>query len=133
MTSDIKSGYMSDFKIPPKMTNEWIDYAENRHIRGPFKYAVTNSDSNLNNNISSKNNNIISNNNNNNSTNKNNNLQLHHQQSFQNKMGIKQFNYSSNNSSSSTLNQQSLLKQFHKPLKGEMIIGLSPIYYSNDP
>ena len=93
------------FKIPHKMTNEWIDYAENHvHLRTPFKYP-------------SNNNSLITNNNSFLTTN------MHHQppQQFYNKMGIKPFNNNSNNNNSSALNQYSLTNKFQKPSRGELI------------
>lgn len=92
------------FKIPHKMTNEWIDYAENVHVRTPFKYP-------------SNNNSLITNNNSFLTTN------MHHQppQQFYNKMGIKPFNSNLNNNNSSALNQYSLMNKFQKPSRGELI------------
>lgn len=89
------------FKIPHKMTNEWIDYAENVH-RTPFKYP-----SNNNSLITSNNNSFLTTN-------------MHHQppQQFYNKMGIKTFNNNLNNNNSSALNQYSLMNKFQKPSRG---------------
>lgn len=96
------------FKIPHKMTNEWIDYAENVHIRTPFKYPTNN------NSLLTNNNSFLTNGNNN-----NNNNNMHHQppQQFYNKMGIKPFNnnLNNNNNSSSALNQYNLMNKFQKP------------------
>jgi hypothetical protein len=90
------------FKIPTKMTNEWIDYAENVHVRTPFKYP-------------SNNNSLITNNNSFLTTN------MHHQppQQFFNKTGIKPFNNNLNNNNGSALNQYSLMNKFQKPSRGE--------------
>jgi hypothetical protein len=96
------------FKIPHKMTNEWIDYAENVHIRTtPFKYPSNN------NSLLTNNNSFLTNGN-----------MHHHQppQQFYNKMGIKPFNNNlnnnNNNNNSSTLNQYNLMNKFQKP-RGE--------------
>ena len=91
------------FKIPHKMTNEWIDYAENVQVRTPFKYP-------------SNNNSLITNNNSFLTTN------MHHQppQQFYNKMGIKPFNNNLNNNNSNALNQYSLMNKFQKPSRGEL-------------
>lgn len=91
------------FKTPNKMTNEWIDYAENVHVRTPFKYP-------------SNNNSLITNNNSFLTTN------MHHQppQQFYNKMGIKPFNNNLNNNNSNALNQYSLMNKFQKPSRGEL-------------
>lgn len=91
------------FKVPHKMTNEWIDYAENVHVRTPFKYP-------------SNNNSLITNNNSFLTTN------MHHQppQQFYNKMGIKPFNNNLNNNNSNALNQYSLMNKFQKPSRGEL-------------
>lgn len=92
------------FELSHKMTNEWIDYAENVHVRTPFKYpANTNS--------------LITNNNSFLTTN------MHHQpqQQFYNKMGIKPFNNNLNNNNSNALNQYSLVNKFQKPSRGELI------------
>lgn len=92
----------SIFKVPHKMTNEWIDYAENVHARTPFKYP-------------SNNNSLLTNNNSFLTTN------MHHQppQQFYNKMGIKPFNNNLNNNNSNALNQYSLMNKFQKPSRGE--------------
>lgn len=91
------------FKVPHKMTNEWIDYAENVQVRTPFKYP-------------SNNNSLITNNNSFLTTN------MHHQppQQFYNKMGIKPFNNNLNNNNSNALNQYSLMNKFQKPSRGEL-------------
>lgn len=87
----------SVFKPPQhyKMTNEWIDYAENVHTRTSFKYP-------------SNNNSLLANNNTSFLTNSN----MHHQspQQFYNKM--KPFNTNLNNN---TLNQYNLMNKFLKP------------------
>lgn len=93
------------FKVPHKMTNEWIDYAENVHVRTPFKYPANN-------------NSLINNNNSFLTTN------MHQQQppqQFYNKMGIKPFNNNLNNNNSNALNQYSLTNKFQKPSRGELI------------
>lgn len=92
------------FESPRKMTNEWIDYAENVHVRTPFKYPANN-------------NSLITNNNSFLTTN------MHHQppQQFYNKMGIKPFNNNLNNNNSNALNQYSLVNKFQKPSRGELI------------
>lgn len=89
-------------RIPHKMTNEWIDYAENVHVRTPFKYP-------------SNNNSLITNNNSFLTTN------MHHQppQQFYNKMGIKPFNNNLNNNNGNALNQYSLMNKLQKPSRGE--------------
>lgn len=96
------------FKIPHKMTNEWIDYAENVHVRTPFKYP-------------SNNNSLITNNNSFLTSN------MHHQppQQFYNKMGIKPFNNNLNNNNSSALNQYSLMNKFQKPSRGESQVAVA--------
>lgn len=92
------------FKIPNKMTNEWIDYAENVHVRTPFKYPSNN------NSLITNNNSFLTANN------------MHHQppQQFYNKMGIKPFNNNLNNNNSNALNQYSLMNKFQKPSRGEL-------------
>lgn len=87
------------FKIPHKMTNEWIDYAENVHIRTPFKYPSNN------NSLITNNNSFLTNG------------SMHHQppQQLYNKMGIKPFNNNLNNNNSNTLNQYNLTNKFQKP------------------
>jgi hypothetical protein len=91
------------FKVPHKMTNEWIDYAENIHLRTPFKYP-------------SNNNSLITNNNSN--TYMTNGSMHQPPQQYYNKMGIKPFNNNLNNNNSSTLNQYNLMNKFQKP-RGE--------------
>jgi len=103
------------FKLGHKMTNEWIDYAENVHTRTPFKYPAT-----------SNNNSLIANNNNNSfiATNGSagimHNHQQHTPQQFYNKMGIKPFNNLNNNNNNNALNQYNLMSKFHKPSRGEL-------------
>lgn len=99
-----------NFKVPQKMTNEWIDYAENRQIRTPYKYSDNSGISNNNNNSSNKNNNLMSNS-----------LLLNHHenQNFNNKSGIKQYNITNNRNINSS--GPSLLKQLPRSLlKGEI-------------
>lgn len=97
------------FKLPQKMTNEWIDYAENVHVRTPFKYPSNN------NSLITNNNSFLTNGN------------MHHHQSpqqFYNKMGIKPFNNNlNNNNNNSTLNQYNLMNKFQKP-RGKFIVNL---------
>lgn len=89
------------FKFPHKMTNEWIDYAENVQ-RTPFKYP-----SNNNSLIASNNNSFLTSN-------------MHQPpQQFYNKIGIKPFNNNLNNNNSSALIQYSLMNKFQKPSRGE--------------
>lgn len=100
----------SVFKPPQhhyKMTNEWIDYAENVNSRASFKYP-------------SNNNSLLINNNNNNNHNSNSyitNGNMHHQPSqqfYSSKM--KPFNSNlNNNNNNSTLNQYNLMNKFLKP------------------
>ncbi|XP_070505768.1 ETS-like protein pointed isoform X2 [Chironomus tepperi] len=100
------------FKLPQKMTNEWIDYAENVHIRTPFKYPSNN------NSLITNNNSFLTNGN------------MHHQQSpqqFYNKMGIKPFNNNlNNNNNNSTLNQYNLMNKFQKPRDQPQMPPLTP-------
>jgi hypothetical protein len=86
------------FKQPQqyKMTNEWIDYAENVHIRSPFKYP-------------SNNNSLLANNNTSFLTNGN----MHHQSPQQYYSKMKPFNSNLNNNN--TLNQYNLMNKFLKP------------------
>jgi hypothetical protein len=95
----------SVFKSPQhhyKMTNEWIDYAENVHSRMPFKYPSSNNNSLL-----------INNNSNSFLTNGNMHHQTSTQQFYSNKM--KAYNSNLNNNNSSTLNQYNLMNKFLKP------------------
>lgn len=94
------------FKIPHKMTNEWIDYAENVHTRTPFKYP-------------SNNNSLLTNNN---SFLTNGNMQHQAPQQFYNKIGIKPFNNNLNNNNSNAQNQYSLLNKYQKPSRGESYV-----------
>ena len=96
----------SVFKPPQhhyKMTNEWIDYAENVNSRASFKYP-------------SNNNSLLINNNNHNSNSYITNGNMHHQPSqqfYSSKM--KPFNSNLNNNNSNTLNQYNLMNKFLKP------------------
>lgn len=93
----------SVFKPPQhyKMTNEWIDYAENVNIRTPFKYPSNNNSLLINNNSNS----YITN------------VNMHHQPSSQQFYNgkMKPFNSNLNNNNSSTLNQYNLMNKFLKP------------------
>lgn len=96
----------SVFKPPQhyKMTNEWIDYAENVNSRASFKYP-------------SNNNSLLINNNNHNSNSYITNGNMHHQQPSQQfySSKMKPFNSNLNNNNSSTLNQYNLMNKFLKP------------------